>query len=325
MEPLEFNRERTAGQIISFAFRIYRSNSANFWKGMVAFVFPVFFMAAFLFSLLTLRGKLLKMDFDIGILFFLLGSFLTFIGFVLLVSYVNEYIAAVYKNRDNPKVSFKLIVKNAMKVFWKNVLNSILFFIVLMIMGGAVSMIYYVFMIVIALGFVSNSIIIMGLGILVMMLAYALVQSYLYGSLMPVFFISAYEKVNFFSALATSFTYFHGRKNFWKSLFTTFFGLVLMYIILYLITAPIYIAVGVVEYNDGTLFDNFGKANDVVTNLVFFTYFISVPSSLFILLMVLASSYFSQKERFKGTGVIKRIKKIGTNRDYDSSEIEYNF
>jgi hypothetical protein len=325
-ELLEFSKERTIGQTISFAFMIFRVNAKNFWKGMAVGVLPWIVAAGICFTpfiITFIQGN--KTDWDAFILLLLLAFFLYGFGFLVLNTYVNEYVIAVKNDVVNQKPHYKEILKATYKAVPKNIINFILLAIIFVMMSSVVSLIQYFFLIFIFLGIATGSVIIIGIGYIICTLVVYMAISYLSICTGPILFICQYEKVNFFKGLAINFSYVHARKGFWSGILISFFGLLLMYIISLNVSQPIWIVYGVVEYNSGAFSTGGSDKVLVIIGLIYVTLAVTWPLSSFIMMMIFGANYFNQKERALGAGLNVRIAKIGQLKDYDSSKLEADF
>jgi hypothetical protein len=322
---IEFSKERTIGQTISFAFMIYRRNSRNFWKGLALAVLP-WIVAAGIFLLPVLinsgNGNSVNWDSFIGLI--LLSMVLYAFGFLVLNTYVNEYVIAMKNDTINQKPHFKAIVKATYKAVPMNIVNFILLTILWWLMGIVLMSVVYLFSLIMIAGFMTQSVILIGFGYIIYMLGLGAAFAYLSICTGPIIFISQYEKVHFFKALEINFSYVHARKGFWAGILISFFGFLLMYIISINITQPIGIIVGVIKYNS-TGFS--GGTNEIfgIIAIIYLTIAVTWPLSAFIMMMIFGANYFNQKERAVGAGLNERINKIGNQKDYDSSKLEADF
>jgi len=324
-ELLVFNRERSIGQIISFAFMIYRKNWRNFWKGMLLAVIPWLAGAGICITPFIIQysnGNSFNWDSFIFLLLFAIVFYM--LGFLVLNSYVNEYIIAVRNDTIDQKPHYKQIVKATYKAVPMNILNFFLLTILWFLMSAVVMGIVYIFALIMIVGVASGSVIIMGIGYVVYMVAYLAAFAYLSICTGPIIFISQYEKVHFFKALEINFSYVHARKGFWAGILVALFGFLLMYIISINISEPIGIVVAAIQYNTGTLT---GESDSMlmIIGLVYLTIAVTWPFSSFIMMMIFGANYFNQKERALGPGLMERINKIGEQKDYDSSKLEADF
>ncbi len=323
---IEFSKERTIGRTISFAFTIYRRNSKNFWKGLALAVLPWIVGAGiFLTPFIVSYSNGNSINWDSFIFLFLLSMVLYAFGFLVLNTYVNEYIIAMKNDTINQKPHFKAIVKATYKAVPMNIVNffllTILWFLMYMVLMGVI----YLFSLVMIAGIAAGSVILMGIGYILYMIGFFAAFSYLSICTGPIIFIAQYEKVHFFKALEINFSYVHARKGFWAGILVSFFGFLLMYIISINISQPIWIVVGVIEYNSGT-FSGGGSQRIVgIIALVYLTVAVTWPLSSFIMMMIFGANYFNQKERAAGAGLNERINKIGNQKDYDSSKLEADF
>jgi hypothetical protein len=325
-ELIEFSKERTIGQTISFAFMIFRVNARNFWKGMAAGVLPWIIAAGICFTpfiISYINGN--KTDWDAFILLLLLAIALYAFGFLVLNTYVNEYVIAVKNDTVNQKPHYKAILKATYKAVPVNIINFFLLTIIFVMMSSVVSIIQYFFLIFIFLGAATGSIIIIGIGYVICTLAVYVAVSYVSTCTGPIIFICQYEKVNFFKGLAINFSYVHARKGFWAGILISFFGLLLMYIISLNISQPIWIVFGIVEYNSGALSSGGSDKILMIVGLIYLTLAVTWPLSSFIMMIIFGANYFNQKERALGAGLNERIHKIGELKDYDSSKLEADF
>lgn len=323
---IEFSKERTIGQTISFAFTIYRRNSKNFWKGLALAVLPwVAGAGIFLTPFMVGYANGNSINWDSFIFLLLLSIALYMFGFLVLNTYVNEYIIAMKNDTINQKPHFKGIVKATYKAVPMNILNFFLLTILWFLMYGVLMGVIYMFSLVMIAGIAAGSIILMGIGYILYMIGFFAAFAYLSICTGPIIFISQYEKVHFFKALEINFSYVHARKGFWAGILISFFGFLLMYIISINITQPIGIIVGVIEYNSGAL--SGGKTDQIfmIIALVYLTIAVTWPLSSFIMMLIFGANYFNQKERAIGAGLIERINKIGDLKDYDSSKLEADF
>lgn len=322
---LEFNKERSIGQIISFAFVIYRKNSKNFWKGMLVGVFPWIVGAGICctpFLIQYSSGSTFNWDSFVFLLLVAMGLYL--FGFLVLNTYVNEYIIAVKNDTVDQKPHFKQILKATYKAVPMNILNFFLLTLLWMLMSMFVFGVVYIFSLVMLVGVATSSVIIIGIGYVMYMLAYFAAFAYLSICTGPIIFISQYEKVSFFKALEINFSYVHARRGFWGGILVALFGFLLMYVISINISQPIWITFGVIQYNSGSLSSG-GDTAMMVVGLVYLTVAITWPLSSFIMMMIFGANYFNQKEKALGTGLMERINKIGELKDYDSSQLEADF
>lgn len=325
-ELLVFSKERTIGQIISFAFLIFRKNSKNFWKGMAVAVLPWIIGAGVLvtpFIIGYARGN--QFNWDSFALLLFLSTVLYMFGFLVLHTYVNEYIIAVKNDTVNQKPHYKGIVKATYKAVPINILNFFLLTILWVLMYFVLVGVIYVFALVMLAGIASGSVIVIGIGYILYMVAFLASFAYLSICTGPIIFIGQYEKVNFFKALEINFSYVHARKGFWAGILVSLFGFLMMYIISINISQPIWIVYGVIEYNSGNLSHAGSDKIFGIIALVYLTIAITYPLSSFIMMMIFGANYFSQKERAVGAGLKERIEKIGQHEDYDSSKLEADF
>lgn len=323
---LIFTKERTIGQTINFAFLIFRKNSKNFWKGMAAAVLPWIGGAAILitpFIISYTKGN--SINWGVFAFLLILAIILYLFGFLILNTYVNEYVIAVKNDTINQKPHYKGIVKTTYKAVPKNILNFFLLTIIWSMMSSVLYVVQYIFVLIMFGGMATGSIIIIGIGAILYILAYLASFSYLSICTGPVIFISQYEKVHFFKALGINFSYVHARKGFWAGILISLFGFLLMYIISINISQPIWIVYGVIEYNSGSLSSPGSDKILIASALVYLTLAVTWPLSSFILMMIFGANYFNQKERAVGAGLNDRIATIGQNKDYDSSKLEADF
>jgi hypothetical protein len=323
---LVFSKERSIGQTISFAFMIFRKNAKNFWKGMTLAVLPWLAAAAIFitpFIVSSANGNNVNWDSFFFLLMFAIIFYM--FGFLVLHTYVNEYIIAVKNDTVDQNPHYKKIVKATYKAVPMNILNFFLLTILWVVMYFVLMGIIYVFSLVMIAGIATGSVILMGIGYIMYMLAFFASFAYLSICTGPIIFIGQYEKVHFFKALEINFSYVHARKGFWAGILISFFGFLLMYIISINISEPIWIAYGVIEYNSGTF--SGGNPNKIfmIVALVYLTVALTWPLSSFIMMMIFGANYFNQKERAIGVGLMERIEKIGDQKDYDSSKLEADF
>lgn len=323
---LIFEKERTMGQTISFAFLIFRKNIKNFCKGMAAAVMPWILGAVILvmpFIIAQSQGN--SPNLDAFALLMILAIILFMFGYLVLNTYVNEYIIAVKNDLIDQKPHYKLIVKATYKAVPKNLVNFFFNTIVVYLISNILFFVVYLFALLIMAGVLAQSAIITGIGFILTNMSYAATTCYLFACTGPIIFISQYEKVHFFKALAINFSYLHARKGFWAGIMISFFGFILMIAIALNITEPISIIFGVIEYNSGGLTNL--KDNKILTyiGLVYLLLFACLPISSFIMMFIFGANYFSQKERAVGAGLNERIKEIGNTKDYDSSKLEEIF
>jgi hypothetical protein len=324
-ELLEFNKERSIGQIISFAFMIFRKNSKNFWKGMLVAVLPWIAAAGICITPFIIQysnGN--SFNWDSFVFLLLLAIILYMLGFLVLNTYVNEYVIAVKNDTIDQKPHFKQIVKATYKAVPMNILNFFLLTILWCLMFSVVMGVVYIFSLVMLLGFATGSVIIMGIGYVIYMIAYFAAFAYLCICTGPIIFIAQYEKVHFFKALEINFSYVHARKGFWAGILVSLFGFILMYIISLNISEPIWIVVGVVKYNTGGLAAGSDQVFLIVA-MIYLTIAVTWPLSSFIMMIIFGANYFNQKERALGPGLMEKINKIGDQKDYDSSRLEADF
>ena len=313
------------GQVINFAFVIYRKNWRNFWKGMLVAVIPWIAGAAICFTpFLIERANGNSFNWDSFIFLLLLALVLYMFGFLVLNSYVNEYIIAMRNDEIDQKPHYKQIVKATYKAVPINILNFFLLTILWVLMSMVVMGVVYIFALVMLVGVATGSVIIMGIGYVVYMVAYLSAFAYLSICTGPIIFICQHEKVNFFKALEINFSYVHARKGFWTGILVSLFGFLLMYIISINIAEPVMIVVGAIQYNTGGLNPN-SDSMLMVMGVVYLTLAVTWPFSSFIMMIIFGANYFSQKERAVGAGLMERINKIGEQKDYDSSKLEADF
>lgn len=325
-ELIEFSKQRTIGQTISFAFMIFRVNAKNFWKGMAVAVLPWIVAAGILitpFIISYSNGN--SFNWDSFFLLLLLAMMLYMFGFLVLNTYVNEYIIAVKNDTVDQKPHFKGIVKATYKAVPMNILNFFLLTILWVLMYFVVVGVIYVFSLIMIAGFATGSVILMGIGYIVYMLAFLAAFSYLSICTGPIIFIGQYEKVHFFKALEINFSYVHARKGFWAGILISFFGFLLMYVISLNIAQPIWIVFGIIEYNSGSFSGGSSDKIFMIVAFVYLTIAVTWPLSSFIMMMIFGANYFNQKERAVGAGLNERIEKIGDQKDYDSSKLEADF
>ncbi len=323
---LIFSKERTIGQVISFAFLIFRKNIRNFWKGLAAAVLPWILAAIVLIApyiIATTSGSIPNLDGFVALM--LLSIILFMLGFLVLNTYVNEYVIAVKNDVINQQPHYKGIVKATYKAVPKNILNFILCTFLVFLMTSVLGSVMYVFILILAAFSLSGSVFLIGVGAIAFNLGLAAVTCYLFACTGPIIFISQYEKVNFFKALEINFSYVHGRKGFWTAILVTFFGFILMLAVAMNITEPIWIIYGVFKYNSGTMGSMSSSAATNVVGMAYLTLLACMPVSSFMMMLIFGSNYFSQKEKAVGTGVNERIAMIGSNKDYDSAKLEANF
>lgn len=326
MDKLIYERERTMGQTISFAFLIYRKNWRNFWKGMLAAVMPWIVGSAILlvpFVINKSQGNSVNPD---AFAFVILLSIMIYMfSFLVLNTYVNEYMIAMKNDEGNQQPHFKGMVKQTYRAIPKNILNFFFNTILFIMLSSVLGTVFWISFIFISLGIATGSVIIIGIAMVVNFLLFWMLGSYLCACTGPIIFISQYEKVNFFKAVEINFSYLHARKGFWPSILITLFGFLLMYIISINITTPIGIVYAIIEYNSGSM-DKFGDKQMLslmgISQLILA---ITWPLSSFIMMIIFGANYFNQKERAQGTGLSKRIEQIGKTKDYDSSKLEINF
>jgi len=322
---LEFNKERSIGQIISFAFMIFRKNSKNFWKGLFVGVFPWIIGAGICFTPFLIQyGNGSAFNWDSFIFLLLLAIALYMFGFLVLHTYVNEYVIAVKNDTVDQKPHYKKILKATYKAVPMNVLNFFLLTILWMFMSMVVFGVVYIFSLVMLVGVATGSVIIIGIGYVMYMIAYFVAFAYLSICTGPIIFISQYEKVHFFKALEINFSYVHGRKGFWGGILVALFGFLLMYVISINISQPVWITFGAIQYNTGKL-GNGSETAMMIVGLIYLTIAITWPISSFIMMMIFGANYFNQKEKALGTGLMEKINKIGELKDYDSSQLEADF
>lgn len=325
-ELIEFSKERTIGQTISFAFMIFRRNSKNFWKGLLVAVLPWIVAAGiFIVPFIVSYARGNSINWDSFFLLFLLSSILYAFGFLVLNTYVNEYIIAMKNDAVNQKPHFKTIVKATYKAIPMNILNFILLTVLWLMMASVLLGVVYLFMLVMIVGTLAQSVILMGLGYIIFMIGLFVAASYLSVCTGPIIFISQYEKVHFFKALEINFSYVHARKGFWAGILISFFGFLLMYIISTNVAQPFVIVIGVIEYNSGTFSGGSEEKIFSIIALIYLTLAVTWPVSSFIMMFIFGANYFNQKERAVGAGLNERINKIGNQKDYDSSKLEADF
>ncbi len=307
---LEFNKERTMGQIITFAFVIYRKNAKNFWKGMFIGVFPWILGAGICFTPFFIQyGSGSAFNWDSFVFLLLLAIALYMFGFLVLNTYVNEYIIAMKNDTVNQKPHFKGILKATYKAVPANILNFFLLTILFMLMSMVVMGVVYIFSLIMFVGVATGSVIIIGLGYILYMVAYFIAFSYLSICTGPIIFIGQYEKVGFFKALEINFSYVHGKKSFWSGILVSLFGFLLMYVISFNISQPITIVYGVIKYNSSGFGDGSSAALTII-GIIYLTIAVTWPISSFIMMMIFGANYFNQKERSMGTGLMHKINRI---------------
>jgi len=322
---LQFNKERSIGEIISFAFMIYRTNMRNFWKGMITGVLP-WIAGAMLVITPFIVGKIggNAVDIDSFVFLFLIAFVLYVFGFIVLNTYVNEYIIAVKNNTVDQKPHFKEIIKATYKALPSNLLRFAGLFILYMLMSSAVMLVVYIVSLGMFLGIFAQSVIITGIGVILYISVLFMAMSYLCICTGPILFIGQYEKVGFFKSLEINFSYVHTRRSFWTSILVSLFGFLLMYVISINITQPIWIVYGVIEYNSGTFKPTENNIFNIMA-LVYGVLGVTWPLSSFIMMIIFGANYFTQKEKAVGAGLNERIENIGNQKDYDSSKLEAGF
>lgn len=321
-QQLNFYTPRTVGQVIAFAFKILKKNIKNNFLGLILIVCPFFACAGIL--LYKFFADISVNNFgDTDILLVFAGYVLFALGFVMLASYSNATIIAMRDSTDQ-KPKYSEIVKIAMKHFGINILYSFVIGFIAMFIGFGLVIVFYIFAFIFGLAAISKSVVLIGIGVIILIVGGMLIFSYLISLTAPILFISNYDRVGIFKAIDYNFSFVHKKKNFGPSILVSIFSVILMYIIIVNLFIPVGIVVGVIEYTTGGLYssDDFLR----VYNKWFSIASIVInPFAYYIMHLVINANYINNKENSYGTGLRQRIDKIGQEADYNSSEWKENF
>ncbi len=319
-DKISFNEYRDLGQIFNATFAFIRQNFAILFKAIsiISMPFNICGIGMMAFSLYNIVQNIDNLGVGILVswLIILFGLLCFFIGSVLLISTVFEYINLYRDAEDFRSIQVSEIWTKVRKNFWNWAAKVILWGV---LSGTLTSGAYIIMMLImlpgIGLSAALNSEIIMILTMILAYLVFYIVVAYIQSIGIPIFFISSYEKKDVFPAIGKAFQLVHSKGNFWKSIVVTFTGNLVQYILSYSITIPITIIGAIIGFNFIEQYDgsSFSENNMVLITAAILgpLYYIVLIYSGIIYLISQAFKTGDLNERTFGTNILARIQQMG--------------
>lgn len=327
-KKIDFRVARDVGQVYNTAFLFLRQNRVVLFKSITYYIMPFILVAAFLvfsgiadfFSVISkgIEGNITP--FVLSMVQGLVGVFFIYIAYTAYITLVYEFVY-LYKNAEQPgQITHQDVWRATRKRFFKGLLNVFLWGLVVMAVSSVVAGVLYVVMIVGVLfaAIFSAPWLIFVFMVLFYILDY-IVMFYVQSVTFPMVFLSAFERIDVFTALGRSFSAVNRKGNFWSAIGATFLGFSILWILhTNMVALPIGLIAGVFSFNDinpAETFDPDGAGYIVLFKVVLPLVTLAYFYTLCIYFVTQAFEILSLDEKARGAGLLERINRMGERKD----------
>jgi hypothetical protein len=325
-QKIAFRVARDTTQVYNTAFRFVRQNRSVLFQSVTLYIMPFVLVAAILIfsasaGLVTtfyggVKDNWLSIGFSVLQLFF--GVLVGYVAYATYITLVYEYMR-LYHEAENPfSITHRDVWKATRKRFFVGFAHVLVWGVLVGALTGAVFVIFYIFLILGALLSIalSSPWLIAVLYLLLYLVEFSLIL-YIQVFSFPMLFLSAFERMDIFTAFGRSFSMVNRRQNFWNAVGVTFLGGLIMYILRYITLFPLGLLAGVFAYFSlspqdlipgGIWFNVLFKVVLPFLTLVYFYTFIFY-------FVAEAFEATSLDERVRAPGLMAKVEKMGTYRD----------
>ncbi len=325
-QKIPFRIPRDTTQVYNTAFGFVRQNRKVLFQSVTFYIMPFILVAAILIfgaggGLVTtiyggVKGNWLSIGFSVVQILF--GLLIAYVAYATYITLIYEYMRLYHEAEDPFSITHREIWKATKKRFFVGFAHVLVWGVITGTLTGAVFVLFYIFLILGAL--ISIALNSPWLIAVVYFLLYAVEYSlilYIQVFSFPMLFLSAFERIDIFTAFGRSFSMVNRRQNFWNAVGVTFLGGLIIYILRYITLMPLGILGGVFAYlslspNDllpgGIWFNVLFKVVLPFLTLVYFY-------SLVFYFVAEAFEATSLDERVRAQGLLAKIDKLGTYRD----------
>lgn len=332
----EFRKERDPGQVMTVTFQFIRVYYKPILLSILYFAMPFLLIgliilgSAYMDMILNFNPSTGKMGTGVensvvsmGLI--LLGLLILFIGTIFLVSSVNEIIKYAVQNPGKIPA-----IGEVWKMTRKKFLVTLANFLVWNFVSGiffTAAYVVLILLVVVAAALMTASPFFGILAFIIAFILFMFMMVYFYACTYPMFFIATFEDKNVIDAFGRSISLFHAKKkNFWGGIWVSVLGTVVVYLAYNMISTPLLVVLGIIDYNDGK-FDFFDPDSNFrgILAVVYGVVLVVMPFSTIVPFIASAFKYFDMAERADGAGLRVRIAKIGDNTDFDALSYEQSY
>lgn len=333
---IPFRVSRDLGQIYNTAFKFIRQNRSVLFKSITFYIMPFILLAAML--LFTAAGNVITtvyrgvsgnwLHVGLSVVQALFGLLIGYLAYATYITLVYEYMKLYHESENPQDITHQDVWKATKKRFFLGFANVLIWGILVSTLTGVVLFLFYLFLIV---GFLISAalnapwLIIVFYGLLYL-IEYSLVL-YIQVFSFPMIFLSAFERIDVFTAFGKSFSMVNRKTNFWNAIGVTVVGGLIMFILRYITLFPATIIGGIFAYNSI-------NPNDMLPGGIYFKILVNgvLPSltllyfyTFVVYLVAEGFESLSLDERVSAKGLLNKIEKIGTYKDKGPEYYEVSY
>ena len=317
---------RDTGQVYNTTFRFIRQNKGILVKSITYFIMPFVLIASFLIS--NSIGEIISIFVNgidgnwitffiylVQILFGALTGYLAYSGYITLIY---EFMRLYHEAADPRTITLADVWKATRKRFLIGFANVLLWGVIVSVFTGMVYFFFYFLMIIgVFLGAALNSTVLMAVFYITVVLIEYVVIIYIQVTTFPMIFISAFERVDIFTAFGRSFNLVNRKRNFLNAFGVTITGGLILFILRYIAILPATIIIGIIGFNS---LDASDMEPGGIGFMLLFKVLIPVLTLLYyysFMVFLIAEGFetTSLDERLNAKGLLNKVDKLGTHKD----------